>query len=211
VIPAGQDHKKLAIQSVHQAMFLIDAARPAAGQVFPQGLGFADASKGIPQAGLDQQVDAPQLSSVLALPVDDDWIKDSPSPFILSSLVYPSLVQPMSGPVHHIVGADVDRNELLAFNQQLKRDAIAKVDGDRMQSLQATPQWMQSQRRMVWIGFQQEQGFAVGLPHVGMASQKPRGSAVVPLGEDQRPHQGWVCVIGASSSGAVAKASRRFR
>jgi hypothetical protein len=47
VIPAGQDHKKFAIQPVHQAMFLIDAARPAAGQVFPQGFGFADASEGI--------------------------------------------------------------------------------------------------------------------------------------------------------------------
>jgi len=101
VIPAGQDHKKLAIQLVNQAMFLIDAARPAAGQVFPQGLGFANASEGIAQAGLDQ-------------------------------LVAASLVQPMSGPVHHIVGADVDWNELLVFNQQLKRDAIAKVDGDKM-------------------------------------------------------------------------------
>jgi len=47
VIPAGQDHKKLAIQPVHQAVFLIDTARPAAGQIFPQGLGFADASEGI--------------------------------------------------------------------------------------------------------------------------------------------------------------------
>ncbi len=171
-------------------MFLIDAARPAAGQVFPQGLRFADAIEGIAQAGLDQLVDAPQLPAVLALPVDDDWIKDSPSPFILSSLDYPSLVQSMSGPVHHIVGADVDRNELLVFNQQLKRDAIDQVDGDRMQSLQATPQWMQSQGRMVWIGFQQEQGFAVGLPHVGMAPNKTSGSAVVPLGEHQRPTQG---------------------
>ena len=72
VISAGQDHKKLTIQPVHQAMFLIDAARPAAGQVVPQGLGFADASEGIAQASLDQQVDAPQLSSVLALPVHHD-------------------------------------------------------------------------------------------------------------------------------------------
>ena len=54
VIPAGQDHKQLAIQLVNQAIFLIDTARPAAGQVFPQGLGFADAtSEGIAQAGLD--------------------------------------------------------------------------------------------------------------------------------------------------------------
>jgi len=47
VIPAGQDDKQLAIKPVNLAMFLIDAARPAAGQVFPQGFGFADASEGI--------------------------------------------------------------------------------------------------------------------------------------------------------------------
>jgi hypothetical protein len=37
-----------------EAMFLVDPARPAAGQVFTQGLGFADAIEGIAQAGLDQ-------------------------------------------------------------------------------------------------------------------------------------------------------------
>jgi hypothetical protein len=47
VIQAGQDHKKLTLHPVNQALLLIDAARPAAGQVFPQGLGFADASEGI--------------------------------------------------------------------------------------------------------------------------------------------------------------------
>jgi hypothetical protein len=125
-----------------------------------------------------------------ALPESDDGIKDSRRPFFLSSLVDPSLVQPMSGPLHQIVGADVDRNELLVFNQQLKRDAIDQVDGDRMQSLQAAPQRMQTQRRMVWVGFQQEQGFPVGLSHVGMAPNKTSGSAVVPLGEHQRPTQG---------------------
>jgi len=53
VNPAGQDHKKLAIQPINQPMFLVDAARPAPSQVFPQGLGFADASEGIAQASLD--------------------------------------------------------------------------------------------------------------------------------------------------------------
>jgi hypothetical protein len=38
VMPAGQDDKKLTIQLVNQAMFLVDAARPAAGQVFTQGV-----------------------------------------------------------------------------------------------------------------------------------------------------------------------------
>jgi hypothetical protein len=32
-------------------------------------------------------------------------------------LIDASLVQPISGPGHHIVGADVDRNEFLVFNQ----------------------------------------------------------------------------------------------
>ena len=50
VISAGQDHKKFAIQSVHQEVLFIDAARSAAGQVFPQGFGFADASDGIGQS-----------------------------------------------------------------------------------------------------------------------------------------------------------------
>jgi hypothetical protein len=51
VIPAGEDHKQLSFQSVNQAMFWVDAARPAAGQVFPQGFGFTDAIEGISQAG----------------------------------------------------------------------------------------------------------------------------------------------------------------
>jgi hypothetical protein len=47
VISAGQDHMKFTIQLVNQTMVLIDAARPAAGQVFLQGLRFANASEGI--------------------------------------------------------------------------------------------------------------------------------------------------------------------
>jgi hypothetical protein len=47
VIPAGQNHKQLTNQPVNQAVLLINAARPVAGQVFPQGFGFADASEGI--------------------------------------------------------------------------------------------------------------------------------------------------------------------
>jgi hypothetical protein len=58
VNPAGQDHKKLAVQPINQLVLLIDAARPAPSQVLPQGLGFADANEGITQASLDQQVDA---------------------------------------------------------------------------------------------------------------------------------------------------------
>jgi hypothetical protein len=50
VISAGQDHKQLAFKPVIQAMALDDAARSAAGQVFPQGFGFADASEGIAQS-----------------------------------------------------------------------------------------------------------------------------------------------------------------
>jgi hypothetical protein len=53
VNPAGQDHQQIAIEPINQAMFLADAARPAPSQVFPQGLGFADAIEGIAQASLD--------------------------------------------------------------------------------------------------------------------------------------------------------------
>ena len=53
VNPAGQDHQQIAIEPISQPMFLVDAARPAPSQVFPQGLGFADASEGIAQASLD--------------------------------------------------------------------------------------------------------------------------------------------------------------
>jgi hypothetical protein len=53
VNPAGQDYKKIAIQPINQPVLFIDAARPAPSQVFPQGLGFADASEGIAQASLD--------------------------------------------------------------------------------------------------------------------------------------------------------------
>jgi hypothetical protein len=43
---------------------------------------------------------------------------------------------------------------------------------------------------MMRIGCQQEKGFAVDISHVGMAPQKTSGSAVLPLGEHQRPTQG---------------------
>ena len=46
--------------------------------------------------------------------------------------------QPLSGPVHHIVGADVDRDQCLAFNQNVKCDPITQVDRNGMQSLKAT-------------------------------------------------------------------------
>jgi hypothetical protein len=34
-LPAGQDHKKLSIQAVHQGLAFISAARPAHGQAAP--------------------------------------------------------------------------------------------------------------------------------------------------------------------------------
>ncbi len=42
-VSAGQDQQQIAIEPIRQAVFLIDAARPGAGQVFAQRLGFADA------------------------------------------------------------------------------------------------------------------------------------------------------------------------
>jgi hypothetical protein len=44
---------------IHQAVFIVDAARPAPGKVFTQGRGFADAIERIAQAGLNQLVDEP--------------------------------------------------------------------------------------------------------------------------------------------------------
>lgn len=59
-----------------------------------------------------------------------------------------------SGPIHHIVGTDIDGNQRLAFNQNLKRDASAQVDRNRMQPLKAATQGTKSQGWMVRIGFQ---------------------------------------------------------
>jgi hypothetical protein len=70
VVSAGEDHEQVTVQLIHQTVFSVDAARPAPGKVFTQGLGFADASERIAQAGLDQLVDAPKLPAVLGLPVE---------------------------------------------------------------------------------------------------------------------------------------------
>jgi hypothetical protein len=53
VVSAGEDHEQVTVQLIHQTVFSVDAARPAPGKVFTQGLGFVDASERIAQAGLD--------------------------------------------------------------------------------------------------------------------------------------------------------------
>ena len=45
----------------------------------------------------------------------------------------------LSGPVHHIVGANINRDQGLTFDQHFKRDAIAEVDRNRMQPFKAAP------------------------------------------------------------------------
>jgi len=50
----------------------------------------------------------------------------------------------LSGPVHHIVGAKINRDQGLTFDQHFKRDAVAQVDRYRMKSLKAAPQSMKS-------------------------------------------------------------------
>ena len=72
---------------------------------------------------------ADRLEALLGRKVDlvaADGIKENRRAFILSSLV--DVVASLSGPVHHIVGADVDRDQRLAFNQNFKRDAITQVN-----------------------------------------------------------------------------------
>jgi hypothetical protein len=84
----------------------------------------------------------------------------------------------LSGPNHHIVGANINRDQGLALHQNFKRDAIAQVDRARVQPFKAAPQSMKSYGRMVRIGFQKEQRFAIHFTHLGMAPQKTSGSAV---------------------------------
>lgn len=45
----------------------------------------------------------------------------------------------LSGPIHHIAGTDIDGNQGLAFDQNLKRDASDQVDRNRMQPFKAAP------------------------------------------------------------------------
>ena len=68
MVTAGQDHQCVALQSVDEAMFVIDAARPAARKVLAQRFRLADPNEAITQASLDQLVDPSQLLAVLTLP-----------------------------------------------------------------------------------------------------------------------------------------------
>ena len=66
---------------------------------------------------------------------------------------------------------DIDRDQALPIDQHLQRDPAAEVDRHRMQTLQASPQGMEPQRRMVRIGLQQQQRVAVALAQLRMAAQ----------------------------------------
>jgi hypothetical protein len=59
------------------------------------------------------------------------------SEFKLSSLA--TIAPRLLGPIHHVVGTDIDGNQGLAFNQNFKCDAIAQVDRNRMQPFKAAP------------------------------------------------------------------------
>ncbi len=83
---------------------------------------------------------ADRLEELIGRKVDlvaADGIKENCPPFILRSLLH---VAPLlSGLVHHVVGADVDGDQGLAFNQDFKRDAMAQIDRNRMQPFKAAP------------------------------------------------------------------------
>ena len=70
MVPALQDHEAVAVDAVHEAVFLGDPARPASAEDVSQGLWFAGAgvgsAKGLPQ----QIVDPLQELPVGLLPVE---------------------------------------------------------------------------------------------------------------------------------------------
>ena len=85
------------------------------------------------------------------------------------------------------MGTDIDRDQALPIDQHLQRDPVAEVDRHRMQTLQASPQGMEPQRKVVQIGLQQQQRLAVALAQIRMAAQEASGPAFIALGENQRP------------------------
>jgi len=69
VVTAGDYNQGLVIDAVNQPVGVVDAARPKAREVFPEGLGFADALERVTQAVLDQCIDPLKGFAVLALPI----------------------------------------------------------------------------------------------------------------------------------------------
>lgn len=66
---AGNDYQIGIGRPVHQAVNLVDAPRPVAGQVAAQGLGLAYSREGLTRGGGNQQVDPLECFFILILPV----------------------------------------------------------------------------------------------------------------------------------------------
>src|ERR1019366_3334491 len=81
---------------------------------------------------------------------------------------------------------NIDRDYFLVKNQEFQCDAVRKIDGNRIQPLQPSTQWMQAQRRMLRVHLQQLQCLEVLFFQFGMALEKTHGAFVVLLGEYQR-------------------------
>lgn len=73
-----------------------------------------------------------------------------------------------SGSVNCIMVAHIHRDDLSILNQQFQRDAVGQIDRHRVQAFMLAAQGMQTQRGMGRVGFQQLQGFSVGLPKLRM-------------------------------------------
>jgi len=68
--PTGDDDEFAVIGPIHQAVLVVDAARPVPGEVAAKGLRFANALERAAGGGFDQQVDALQGLLVFRLPVE---------------------------------------------------------------------------------------------------------------------------------------------
>jgi len=53
------------------------------------------------------------------------------------------------------MGADVDGDNFIIFDDEFYRHAIADIDGDGVQACQAAFQGMQAQGRVMWIQLKQ--------------------------------------------------------
>ena len=85
MISAGNDGEVVIVDGVDQAVGVVDATGPEAGQVLTQGFGLAEPGKGCTERVGDQAIDAPQGLLVLVLPVE---------------VVAPGRVGPREAPTH---------------------------------------------------------------------------------------------------------------
>ena len=69
VVPTGDDGQIGIVNRIHQAMGVINAARPKAAQVAHQRLKFADTLERVTPGGVDKGMDALEGLFVLSVPI----------------------------------------------------------------------------------------------------------------------------------------------